>query len=91
MVAAGIAGAGGTEGLIVGNLTVTVTAPSQIRLLFTGYTPPGGTFQYIVRAMALAAGGVANPTIAFDSFAPGGILLRVTNGAAAIPAPALSC
>jgi hypothetical protein len=90
LVAAGIAGAGGVDGLIVGNLTVTVTAPSQIRVLFTGYTPPNGTFQYIVRAMALVAGGVGNPTIAFDSFTPGGILLRVTNGAAAIPAPALS-
>jgi hypothetical protein len=90
LAAAGIAGAGGTSGLVRGNLTVTVTAASQIRVAFTGYTPPDGTFQYIVRAMALVAGGVANPTVAFDSFAAGGIQLRVTNGAAAIPVLALS-
>lgn len=90
LVAAGIAGAGGVNGLIVGNLSVTVPAVSQIRIAFTGYTPPTATFQYIVRAMALVGGGVANPTIAFDSFAPGGIQLRVTNGAANIPIPALS-
>jgi hypothetical protein len=40
--------------------------------------------------MALVAGGVGNPTIAFDSFAANGILLRVTNGAANIPVPGLS-
>ncbi|HEX6464767.1 MAG TPA: hypothetical protein VFZ98_09950, partial [Vicinamibacterales bacterium] len=87
LVAAGIAGPGGTTGLIRGNLSVTVPGTSQIRVLFDSYAVPDKTFQYIVRAMALVAGGVDNPAIAFDSFTPGGILLRVTNGAATI-APA---
>ena len=90
LVAAGIAGASGTDGLIVGNLSVTVPGASQILIAFTGYVPPAGTSQYIVRAMALVAGGVPNPTIAFDSFTPGGIQLRITNGAANIPVGTLS-
>ncbi len=89
LVAAGIAGAGGTTGFVTGNLAVTVPAASQIRIAFNGYTPPTSAFQYIVRAMALS-GVVPNPTIAFDSFVPGGIVLRVTNGAAAIPPLTLS-
>ena len=90
LVAAGIAGAGGTTGLIRGNLSVAVPAASQIRVSFDGYAVPAGTFTFVVRAMALVAGGVANPTIAFDSFAANGIVLRVTNGAAAIQPAALS-
>jgi hypothetical protein len=89
-VASGIAGAGGTTGLIRGNLSVAVPGPSQINILFDKYAVPDGTFQYIVHATALVAGGVGNPTIAFDSFAAGGILLRVTNGAATIPVAGLS-
>jgi len=59
-------------------------------VLFDNYAIPDGTFQYIVHATALVAGGVGNPTIAFDSFAANGILLRVTDGAAAIPSAGMA-
>jgi hypothetical protein len=90
IVAAGIVGAGGPDGAVLGNLTVSVPAASRIDLSFDGYTPPDGTFQYIVKATALVAGGVGNPTIAFDSFAAGGAQLRVTNGAGNIAVGTLS-
>jgi hypothetical protein len=89
LVAAGIAGPGGTTGLIRGNLTVAAPGPSQIRVLFDGYAVPTGAFTYVVHALA-QSGGVTNPTIAFDSFAANGILLRVTNGAAVVPPATLS-
>jgi hypothetical protein len=90
IVAAGTAGAGGVAAPVLGNLAVSVAGPSLILVNFTGYGIPDGTFQYVVKAMALVAGGVANPTIAFDQPLAGGLQLRVTNGAAAIPAPTLS-
>ncbi|HMF96395.1 MAG TPA: hypothetical protein VKE96_18970 [Vicinamibacterales bacterium] len=85
LVAAGIAGAGGTTGFIRGHLSVAAPLAGQIRVLFDNYAIPDGTFQYVVHATALVAGGVGNPVIAFDSFAANGILLRVTDGAVAVP------
>jgi hypothetical protein len=88
-VAAGIVGAGGAQAPALGHPTVAVPGGSVIRINFDGYAPPSGTFQYVVKAMAVA-GGISNPTIAFDSFAPGGVQLRVTNGAAAVADGTLS-
>jgi hypothetical protein len=89
VVAGGIVGAGGSQGLVLGNLTVAVPGGSLIRLSFDGYAPPDGTFQYLVKAIALVD-GVGNPTLAFSSFAADGALLRVTNGAAVISDGTLS-
>src|SRR5262249_34002980 len=55
LVAAGIAGVGGTTGLIKGNLSVLTPAASQVQVLFDGYSVPDSTFQYIVHATALVA------------------------------------
>jgi hypothetical protein len=92
IVAAGIAGVGGADGPVAGNLKVVLPsppAPSQVRVTFTGYTPPDGTFQYVVKATALVTGGVPNPTIAYDQATPGGLQLQVTNGGAAVPVATL--
>lgn len=92
IVAAGIAGVAGADGPVHGNLQVVLAsppAPSQVRIVFTGYTPPDGTFQYVVKATALVTGGITNPTIAYDQATPGGLQLRVTNGAAAVPVATL--
>ena len=92
IVAAGIAGVGGADGPVFGALQVVLPsppAPSQLRVTFAGYAPPDGTVQYVVKAMCVA-GAVTNPTISYDTATPGGLQLRVTNGAAAIPVATLS-
>jgi hypothetical protein len=89
IVAAGMVGPGAT-GPSVGHPVVVVppVPPTSVRIRFDGYAVPDDTFQYIVKAMA-CVGGVANPTIVFDSCVADGIQLRVTNGAAAVPAAQL--
>jgi hypothetical protein len=90
IVAAGLIGIGGADGPTFGAPAVTAAGPAGMILVSFGtYTPPDGTFQLVVKAMA-ATGGVPNPVVAFDSFTAAGIQLRVSNGAAPVAAATLN-
>jgi hypothetical protein len=84
IVAAGAVSFTTQELPIFGQLAVALQAPNTIRVSFAGYQQPtAGSHLYSVTAMA-RTGPIANPTIQFDSYAADGILLKVTNGAAAV-------
>jgi hypothetical protein len=77
VVAAGLVGVNASATPTFGNLAVAFQAQNTIRLTFTDYAQGN---RYIVKAMSNT--GIDNPTIAYDSAAADGILLRVTRGAA---------
>jgi hypothetical protein len=86
VVAAGITGIPGADGPVFGGLNITAPSPpgaGLIRVAFTGYTPPDGTFQYVVKALAIGPGTgntPANPVVAYLSFESDHIAMRVTVG-----------
>jgi hypothetical protein len=84
VVAAGSVSGATQEAPVFGLLTVAVQAANTLRVGFAEYQKPlAGSHMYSVTAMA-RSGPIGNPTIQFDSYANNGILLKVTNGAAAV-------
>jgi hypothetical protein len=83
LVAAGNVSANANQAPVFGSLAVAFQATNTIRLTFDGYQQPAGAHTYLVRALP-QIGPIGNPTVQLDSFASNGILLRVTNGAAAV-------
>jgi hypothetical protein len=84
VVAAGLVGITASAAPTFGNLAVVFQAQNTIRLTFNGYAQGN---RYVVKAMARDT--IDNPTIAYNSAAVDGILLRVTRGAANITDAAL--
>lgn len=77
VVAAGLVGVNTSASPTFGNLTVAFQAQNTLKLKFNGYN---ATRVYVVKALSNT--GIDNPTIAYDSAAVDGIVLRVTRGAA---------
>ncbi|HET6980068.1 MAG TPA: hypothetical protein VFI24_27290 [Pyrinomonadaceae bacterium] len=87
IVAAGIVKADGTSREpVFNNLVASLQPGGQIALMFSGYQPPAGTFQYIVKALIVFQAGTGNAEVAFHSFGPAGtgILMNVSGVNAAI-------
>ena len=89
VVAAGIVGVtAGADGPTIGGLSLQVDSPpvaGMVRLRFTGYTPPNGAFQYLVKATPIAPASGANAVVAcVQPFAADHIQLRVTAGNAVV-------
>jgi hypothetical protein len=88
IVAAGIVSAGASRTPVLGGLSVTAPAAGRLLLNFAAYRLPASGFQFIVKAMPLAAAPA--PTVSVDSFANNGIVLNVARVAALVPQPELS-
>lgn len=71
------------EGPTVGNLRIVRVAAGEVVMSFDGYREPDGSFQYVVKELAVSAPPrTPVPTVRFLEFRPTGFALKVTRGSA---------
>lgn len=91
IVAAGtVRGDNGNGRPAYNKLQVVNVAAGELTLGFDGYTPPDGTFDYVVKTLPVPSANVKTPSVQFLEFRPAGFALRVVNGAAAATVAALA-
>lgn len=82
VAAAGLVKADNGVRPLLGKLAAAATGDSEVTVRFAGYQKPDVTFQYVVKALAVANAAAKGLIVIFDRFlnAPDGFVLRVTDG-----------